>query len=468
MRDLLATSTAAGVMSLFSLDAAGFLHHTGEHESQPGTWSTCLQLNYNLAFSSFVGGSPFRRRGRGHGPFDDGRGLPRVEEGGQGWHFNPVEAVSTSALEEVAAYNVQMTVYDANDVIVANAPLSVRCEDDISLEVNGQSTFFGEGSSWSGTTNAAGQVIVSVPTRSLGVPGFRSPPTRAKWSSTPGSRARLPCHHRRPQAARRSGGGRRRHDRAVALCANQSQATVDALVKGITAASQVTAASTRSSASPVGFFHRLNDARVASFLGAPGATLPPPPTRPPGQAPSTSWRFDFAPGAPAFTVLGPAERAAVAAEHATLPRLELFLGFNLSWGDVFDAITSGVASLVSAVADVVGSVVDAALTLVIDGVKYVYNAVVNAVEQALDLIEEMFKTVVDSFDQLYRWIGFIFNWGDIQRSKDAIKYLANQSIDYGIDVVGYLKTVVDRGFVTFKNDLHQTFSGFAAPSVARR
>jgi hypothetical protein len=80
----------------------------------------------------------------------------------------------------------------------------------------------------------------------------------------------------------------------------------------------------------------------------------------------------------------------------------------------------------------------------------------------------MFKTVVDGFDQVYRWLGFIFDWGDIQRSKNAIKYLMNQGIDYSVSVVQQLRTVVDRAFPAFQSDLHQRFINFASQIIGEQ
>ena len=452
----LQAASAAGAMNVFALDTDGFIHHTGEHADNPGNWSTPLKLNRDIAFASFVGASPFTESAEALARTKTGV-VYRIwqEPGGEGWHLDPIEAASTSALEEVSAYNVQITVYDPADVILANSAISVRCDEPVTLEVNGQSAFFGEGNPWTGTTNAAGQVIVSVPTQSLGVPKLTVTVGGADVEIDPSAPVRdylatVDATKLRAAMVTADDGTRT----PLLSPANQSPATVDALVKGITAAAQSVPLDATPSAPP-GFFHRLNDHRVTSFMTAarPGPTN--------DSAPASSWMFEFKPGAPTFRVLTTDERAAIASQHAALPAAELFFGLDFSWGDVFDAITSGVASIVSAVADTIGKAVNAAVTLIIDGVTYVYNAVVAAAEQALDLIEEMFKTVVDGFEQVYRWLGFIFDWGDIQRSKNAIKYLMNQGIDYSVSVVQQLRTVVDRAFPAFQSDLHQRFVSFA-------
>jgi len=56
-------------------------------------------------------------------------------------------------------------------------------------------------------------------------------------------------------------------------------------------------------------------------------------------------------------------------------------------------------------------------------------------------VEVFFAQVTIFFDKLFQWLGFIFNWGDILRSHQAIAYTANQYLGFlPLAVSGIQKT----------------------------
>jgi hypothetical protein len=457
-----ATSTIDGVMSLFAADQGGALYHVGQHAQTPGQWQACVEINKDLGVRTVIGASPLGDSPEVFVTTNSG-GLVRVwsEDGGMGWHFDPIEIGVATALEEIAAYNVQVTLYDANDVAMANAPVTVRCAEDVILEVNSVSTFFGSGNSWTGTANALGQVILSVPATSLGVPKVTLITANGSQEVDPSGpvRSRLATldetQLRQAQVTQDDG------TQTPLVPPNLDPAALASLLQGVTAAATSVPLNESGTGQPPqsALFHRLHDPRTvvprALAVDAAGAA-------PSAAGAASSWTFEFKKGAPRFRTLTAPERMSLRAEHDALPPLAAVLGWDVSWGDVFDAVTSGIVKLVSATVDTVGSAVSAVITVVVDGVTRVFNAAVTLAEQALDMVQEMFKTVVDGFDQLFRWLGHIFDWGDIKRTKQVMVNVFGQMIDYASSVLNDLQSSVDGAFVDYKKKLHDAMAAYAA------
>src|SRR5208337_3290887 len=103
--------------------------------------------------------------------------------------------------------------------------------------------------------------------------------------------------------------------------------------------------------------------------------------------------------------------------------------FGVDWGEVWDEVKEGVARVVKFVVKTVSDGVHIALELVINGVKYAWDKVIEYgkafIQRAFDLVQEVFSRVKVGWDKLMGWIGFIFDWGDMKRTHQAVAHSIN-------------------------------------------
>jgi len=140
-----------------------------------------------------------------------------------------------------------------------------------------------------------------------------------------------------------------------------------------------------------------------------------------------NWEVNFTSSGPQFVNLDEEAAAQHRDARASLPRIKGFLGFDVDWGDVMDMIVDGTVELVQFAVDKVAGGIQAAITLTINAVNVVFDAVIGWVRQALDLIERVFDYIGAGFEQLFGWLGYLFNWTDILAVKDGIKFLFSQT-----------------------------------------
>src|SRR5262249_47748460 len=139
-----------------------------------------------------------------------------------------------------------------------------------------------------------------------------------------------------------------------------------------------------------------------------------------------SWQVDFSSGKPVFRTLDPDQCKDELAQCSSMTPVAAFLGFNGDWGDVLQIIKDGVASLTKFNVCKAKKEIEAWFCLVIKGVNYAYKGAINVVEQAFDLAEEVLRSVGARFEDLFGWLGDIFNWDDIRRTYGVIQYSIEQ------------------------------------------
>ncbi|WP_197743760.1 hypothetical protein [Candidatus Nitrosacidococcus tergens] len=86
-----------------------------------------------------------------------------------------------------------------------------------------------------------------------------------------------------------------------------------------------------------------------------------------------------------------------------------------------------------------------------------FDAAVQTVEQAFDLVEEVFKAVSVGFEELYRWLGFIFNWQDILRTHEVIKYSINEVSKFVPTVLTTLQEQISEYIKAIDGQVKDTF-----------
>jgi hypothetical protein len=114
-------------------------------------------------------------------------------------------------------------------------------------------------------------------------------------------------------------------------------------------------------------------------------------------------------------------------DSVVLPPSDAFLGLNVSWGDIVDAVKEGVYEVTKVAVDGV----NAAINLVINGVvQPAINAVVDTVAQVFDLVEMVFGWIGAKFEQLFQWLAFIFNFDDIKAVAAIVETAVTQVLTF--------------------------------------
>jgi hypothetical protein len=162
---------------------------------------------------------------------------------------------------------------------------------------------------------------------------------------------------------------------------------------------------------------------------------------------AAGWRLSMRSGVPVVEDLPPLTRSQSATEHPPLPRLSrevIAAGargrpiqvsaavtgssfLDVDWGDVWDAVTDGVANFVEytvqPIVDEASRIVEevqAAINVVIAGVEYMFQGVVSALEEVMSAAAGIFAQFGVGLQKLFKWLQFLFEWDDIWATAEAI------------------------------------------------
>ncbi|KAH6972772.1 hypothetical protein BKA56DRAFT_676586 [Ilyonectria sp. MPI-CAGE-AT-0026] len=81
----------------------------------------------------------------------------------------------------------------------------------------------------------------------------------------------------------------------------------------------------------------------------------------------------------------------------------------------------------------------------------VYHAVPDTLVAVVNAVEFVFQKLEVAFEDLVRWLGFIFSWQDIKRSHSVMKYTLKAQIQNFIDSIDVVATNIDTFFVDAEN-----------------
>lgn len=171
-----------------------------------------------------------------------------------------------------------------------------------------------------------------------------------------------------------------------------------------------------------------------------------------------NWEIDFSSGFPVYKTLTAQE---VTAYRASTLSVQGFLGVD--WGDVWNAIKEGVGSVVNTIKRIVVSVGEAikvAFEFVIDGVTRAFEAVLEFVQQAFDFVEGVWNWLKVKLEQLFEWLGFLFDWPDIRRTAEVVKFNINTMLDFSVASTDHVKNVFDTWITELKNTLKQAVDSY--------
>lgn len=171
-----------------------------------------------------------------------------------------------------------------------------------------------------------------------------------------------------------------------------------------------------------------------------------------------NWQIDFSSGFPVYKTLTNDE---VQMFRQSDQDLGGFLG--IEWGDVWNAIKDGVESVVNTIKRIVvtvGKAIKVAFEFIIDGVTRVFEAVLEFVQQAFDFVEGVWNWMKVKLSQLFEWLGYLFEWQDIRRTAEVVKFNLNTMLDFSVVATEHVKGVFDAWIAELKDTLKQAVDSY--------
>lgn len=89
-------------------------------------------------------------------------------------------------------------------------------------------------------------------------------------------------------------------------------------------------------------------------------------------------------------------------------------------GDFFEDVSNGLYNAIDCVVDAVGDTVKGTITFIVDGVTKAWDFILEVASQAAELASVVFEYIKVSFDDLFAWLGWFFDWNDICKTQDAL------------------------------------------------
>lgn len=187
------------------------------------------------------------------------------------------------------------------------------------------------------------------------------------------------------------------------------------------------------------------------------------------------WRVEFTDAGPRFAKLEREEAAALFAQRLAVGNVTGdeagFLGID--WGDIWNSIKNGVSSILGTLKDfVVSTIIDPISGLVdkikvvfrfiVDGIEKFFDTVIEAFQQAFDIVEGIWNKIKVFFEDLYRWLAFLFAWDDIRRTADAVEHSFNTTLDFIVASVRSVRDQVDKGMTEFEKEVKRWMDDFIA------
>lgn len=385
-----------------------------------------------------------------------------VDEQSGDWSPQQVEVVVDRTVESFPSYSTVLTFTDAKLAPVPFADVALTSSSLAGAYVNGEALVLDAATPATVTTNGAGQVVLATKTQGLATAtltvsaGFLPAGTTVEVHQNADLQQRLRSIQSGDllDAARRDG-------TKLLAGAFATEAVATALQQGLNNAMSLAEPPPPAPPTANMTVRNINTAagRLASPAGPGRLHLP--------SVPVQYWELDFTSGVPVYrdhTADSIAPHLAGAPDTARLLAAGAVMGSagGWSWGDLWDAVESGVVELghlfVSTVVDPVTTLVSKVVATIEDLVGNVlWNGAVDLLEQAFDVVEGVFNTVKVYFDDLFDWLGFLFDWDDILRTKDAISYAFQQFIPYVQDAVQHVKDQALGGIATLQGQMSSYF-----------
>jgi hypothetical protein len=378
------------------------------------------------------------------------------------WVSQIVEVPDGGKVEEYISYTSDVQVYDGAGSLLAMAPVQITAAEETRIAVNGGVYVVGPRHPAHTSTNTAGALSIAQETGTLAIPalglhvaGHMAADETISLEQSTEVQHRLAAVDGPELMSAADAAG------APLLPAGYRTAeSTDALAQGLNRCMSMIARGPVDHVALAGIHRSNRGVGMLSGASLSQLTMLGPP------AVEQHWRLAFGPDGIRFEDLPAAAARALIAEQRTL-----YASANgaFDWlsdiGDFLAGVVSGVIEIVQTIATTVIEGVRAAVTCVIDGATLLFEAVVSAVEYAFDLAEATFANIAVTFDRLFEWLGFLFSWPDILRTRDALAHLTGEMLGFIEGAVAGTRTIVGRAIDELQRGIDSAFDQ-AVASVA--
>lgn len=170
----------------------------------------------------------------------------------------------------------------------------------------------------------------------------------------------------------------------------------------------------------------------------------------------TAWAIDFSSGFPTYQPMTVAEVAEWKSARLTAmgPEAGGFLGID--WGDVWNSIKNGFKTVIDGLTKIVVEVVQGIGRVLFQIGQTVFEAIIEFAQQAFDFVQGVWNWLAVKLKQLFEWLAFLFNIGDIVRTAKAVRHSMLVVLDFTVVGVETVKQTILDGIDTMKADLEDT------------
>ncbi|WP_349357976.1 hypothetical protein [Stappia sp.] len=179
----------------------------------------------------------------------------------------------------------------------------------------------------------------------------------------------------------------------------------------------------------------------------------------------TSWAIDFSSGFPQYQDMTLDEVAAWKTSRlAAMQRDDAdgavggFLGID--WGDVWNGIKNAAEFVVNGLTKIVVEIVEGIGRVLFEIGGKVFEAIIEFAQQAFDFVQGVWEWLKVKLRQLFEWLAFLFNIGDFVRMAEAVEHNTRVLLDFTVDGVEHVKSLILGGIDTMKDSLQATVDSF--------
>ena len=178
----------------------------------------------------------------------------------------------------------------------------------------------------------------------------------------------------------------------------------------------------------------------------------------------TAWAIDFTSGFPTYETMTSDEVAEWKSARLTAmaPEAAGFLGID--WGDVWNGIKNGFNTIIRGLTKIVVEIAEGIGRVLFHIGEKVFEAIIEFAQQAFDFVEGIWNWLKVKLEQLYEWLAFLFNIGDIVRTAKAIRHSTLVVLDFTVAGVDIVKQTILEGFDAMKAELAKTVEFLHQPA----
>ncbi|MDC9592968.1 hypothetical protein [Xenorhabdus sp. IM139775] len=129
---------------------------------------------------------------------------------------------------------------------------------------------------------------------------------------------------------------------------------------------------------------------------------------------------------------------------------------------------SSIGDFILNVKNEIFKIIDITTSVISDGVEVIFkfienraekffNAVVKSVQDALDIASSIFDYIKLTTEKIFEWIGFVFDWNDILRTKEAVSHVLSLQKEFFIGATEKARHTVDQGLEYIKDGIDNSF-----------